>query len=92
MDGQESMATARPAKQSSQWPAQSSAVHDALAAIDWSHTLLGPLAKWPWHWRAAVTATFDPGPGRRSGEGTATIVPFLVKSLAAKVAPERGEG
>lgn len=70
-----------------QWPAESSAVYDALAATDWSATLLGPPEKWPRHWRAAVTATFDPGPGRRSGEGTATIVPFLVKTLAGKIGP-----
>lgn len=73
------------------WPPEGSAVGDALSSTDWSKTLLGPPAKWPWYWRVAVTAAFDPGPGRRSGDGTVTILPFLVKSLAVKTLPDEAD-
>lgn len=73
--------------QSVRWTPKGSGVRAALAATDWSKTLLGPLEKWPRHWREALTGATDPGPGRRSGQGTATIVPFLVLALASKVEP-----
>ena len=71
----------------SAWPPDSSAMRDSRAASDASRTMRGPSERWPWH--ADVPALFDPGPGSRSGEGSASLLPFLATSLAGKLEPER---
>jgi hypothetical protein len=35
-----------------------------------------------------LTAALDPGPGKRSGEGSLTVLPYLMKSLADKIQPD----
>jgi hypothetical protein len=54
--------------------------------LDWNQKLT---VDWLWPWRAAIDAAPDLGPGRRSGEGSASLSPFLAKELAGKIEPER---
>jgi hypothetical protein len=67
-----------------------------LPATDWSATALAPFRQGPWHRQGAAPAVDDDhGPGTRSGFGSWSARPYLVKSLAGKLAPEpppkRGE-
>ena len=68
----------------------------SLSATDWSATVLAPSRQWPWICQGAAPAVDDDrGPGTRSGFGSLSARPYLVKSLAGKLAPEpppkRGE-
>ena len=58
------------------------------AATDWSATALHPFNECPWYWQLGRAAAFDAGPGKRSGEGSLTVRPFLVKALAGKRRPD----
>jgi hypothetical protein len=59
-----------------------------VSATPPSAIALGPPDQWPWRWPLAVPPVFDPGPGRRSGEGSVTVRPYVLKLLAGKLRPE----
>jgi hypothetical protein len=51
----------------------------------WSSTPPAPLTQWPWQWKPAAPIDRDPGPGKRWGYGSVTVLPYVIKSFAGKL-------
>jgi hypothetical protein len=43
------------------------------------------LTQWPWQWKPAAPIDRDPGPGKRWGYGSVTVLPYVIKSFAGKL-------
>jgi hypothetical protein len=62
-------------------------VTDTPLLARWSIAAPVSLTAWPWQWKPVAPIDRDPGPGKRWGYGSVTVLPYVIKSFAGRLRP-----